>query len=137
MSVTTEHARALAAMIATQTRAKVYLSRPQDPKPVDFPYVVLSMAPSGLDTDRLAAAPHRADVSFQTTSVGLTVESAQIVGDAVQRAFALTRPIVEGRSCGRVHQTAEPYIDAQDVSLPDRTVSTVIDRWSFVSRAAV
>lgn len=73
----------------------MHLSRPQDPKPADFPYVVLSMAPSGLDTDRPAAAPHRADVSFQTMSVGLTVESAQIVGDAVQRAFALNRPIVE------------------------------------------
>lgn len=137
MSLTTDHARALAAMISTQTRATVHLARPQDPQPVDFPYVVLSMAPSGLDTDRLAAAPHRAEVSFQTTSVGLTVESAQIVGDAVQRAFALNRPVVTGRSCGRVHQTSEPYIDPDDTSLPDRKVSTVIDRWSFVSRAAI
>lgn len=131
-----EHLDAIEKLLRAEG-VRVHREPPQDVqtrRASDFPYVVLYSDPGARSSSRMMTGAHRADFIVQTTLVSLNYASVNGERDFVVKALAQRRPVVAGRRCSVITHLPGPH-PSRDGDIPDRTVVTAFDRWSFYSLA--
>jgi len=110
----------------------VHDARPENPA---YPYVIV-YADAGIRySDREADVRIRRDLTWQTTTVGVSAAQCRAALDRVTDALEDWTPVVAGRTCTKVeHELSRPM--GRDDSLPDRVVFSSVDQWSAVSDPA-
>jgi len=131
LHVGSEHAEALQAMI---NGLPAYLKAPSADHLTanDYPYVILWVPGGVVSSDRLAVAPHRRDIRFQTTTVAIADDQVRWAVAKVRDSLAMQRPDVDGWQCSRIDHPSN-MAATEDDSVPDRTIFTAMDSWHFVA----
>lgn len=131
LHVGSEHAEALQAMIVG---LPAYLYAPASDKfdDDDYPYVILWVPGGIVSSERLALAPHRRDIRFQSTIVATSDDQARWAVSHVRDSLALQRPTLTGWQCSRIEHVSD-MAAAPDDTVPGRQVLTSLDFWHFVT----
>lgn len=127
-----EHAEALRALVIGLPS---YLAAPVSDKftDADYPYVILWVPGGRVSSERLALAPHRRDIRFQSTVVATSDDQARWAVAKVRDSLAMARPVVASWTCSRIEHTSD-VAASEDDSVAGRKVFTALDFWHFVAR---
>lgn len=110
-----------------------YDSRPTTA--ADYPYVILYSGAGIGTSDREADVRVQHDITFQTTTVGVSSAQVRTALDRLNAQLEDWTPTLTGRRFSKVAHTGSQMVKA-DEDLPDRVLFYATDQWRVVSDPA-